>query len=394
MFQLEDGREHLYQWDLDRKILVSDPNITEVHFCNRTSDCSLVVETYTVDGQLYADIPNILLQQHFDIRAFAYCEGYTKVEQLFKVKARSKPADYVYTETEVRTWDRLEQEMQETMQKGFVELAQLANMSYSNALRKTMSGNAINITDASPNEHMMYVKVRRKNYFDIDTLEPRYGATIDVNNNQLTVTTSYAEYPGCRCQVQDKNMYGKSVTISFSYEVLNQWSGDETYKKCRPTMELAVYNKYDDRLVYKILRGALVATESLSLTVDLPAYEDGMYTTISFHVSNSVDGSTKEKGRQVVFSDIQLEDGTAVTTWTPYVKDLSKVKINKYVNWILREQYSASADGSVFGVTSDDATVRLVSDTQGTIIDCTYNRDINKAYDQLAQAIRRLGGSV
>lgn len=107
MFLLEDGRKHLYQWDLNRRIQVEDPTIAEVHFCNRTDDCALVVETYTddtYDGKTYADIPNIILQQPWDIRAYAYCtDGYTKIEEVFEVKARTRPTDYVYTETEVYT---------------------------------------------------------------------------------------------------------------------------------------------------------------------------------------------------------------------------------------------------------------------------------------------------
>ena len=117
MFLLEDGREHLFQWDINRRIQVEDPTITEVHFCNRTDECSLVVDTYTddtYDGKVYADIPNIILQQPWDIRVYAYCTGgYTKVEEVFEVKARSKPADYVYTETEIRDFDTLSEELNE-----------------------------------------------------------------------------------------------------------------------------------------------------------------------------------------------------------------------------------------------------------------------------------------
>lgn len=116
MFILEDGREHLYQWDIDRRLQVEDATITEVHFCNKTDDCSLVVKTYTddtYDGKVYADIPNILLQETWDIRVYAYCGGkYTKVEDRFKVKARTKPSDYVYTETEVVNYETLLNKME------------------------------------------------------------------------------------------------------------------------------------------------------------------------------------------------------------------------------------------------------------------------------------------
>lgn len=118
MFTLQDGREHLYQWDVDRYIIVNDPNICEVHFCNRTSDCSLVVEVK--DG--LAAIPNIILQDARPIRAYAYCDDkYTLTEQQFAVKARTKPADYVYTETEVKSYEYLDAKLKEIEEQGFSE---------------------------------------------------------------------------------------------------------------------------------------------------------------------------------------------------------------------------------------------------------------------------------
>lgn len=99
MFRIADGREHFYQWDIDRQIIVEDPTIAQVHFCNRTDDCSLVTEVK--DGR--ADVPNILLQSSYDIRVFGYDGKATLYEKKFKVSARTRPADYVYTETEIRT---------------------------------------------------------------------------------------------------------------------------------------------------------------------------------------------------------------------------------------------------------------------------------------------------
>lgn len=103
MFTLLDGRECFYQWDSDVQIVVSDPTVSEVHFCNRTDDCSLVVE---VKDKL-VNVPNILLQSDFPIRVYAFCDTYTKIERIFKVCKRSRPADYLYTETEVLNYDSL-----------------------------------------------------------------------------------------------------------------------------------------------------------------------------------------------------------------------------------------------------------------------------------------------
>ena len=127
MFLLEDGREHLFQWDLNRRVIVEDPTVKEVHFCNRTDECSLVVEVEETaifaDGKettlRTANIPNIILQQPWDIRVYAVCtDGYTKVEETFKVKARTKPSDYVYTETELKNYDDLVKRIDEIEKNG------------------------------------------------------------------------------------------------------------------------------------------------------------------------------------------------------------------------------------------------------------------------------------
>ena len=99
MFKIADGREHFYQWDLDRQVIVEDRSITEVHFCNRTDECSLVVEV--IDG--LANVPNILLQNSFDIRVFGYDGKATLYDEKFKVKPRTQPSDYVYTETAIKS---------------------------------------------------------------------------------------------------------------------------------------------------------------------------------------------------------------------------------------------------------------------------------------------------
>ena len=115
MFRIADGREHFYQWDLDRQIIVDDPSIAEVHFCNRTEDVSLVVEV--VNG--LANVPNILLQSSFDMRVFGYDGKATRYDAVFKVKAKTKPSDYVYTETEIKSYEYLENKIREIEEQGW-----------------------------------------------------------------------------------------------------------------------------------------------------------------------------------------------------------------------------------------------------------------------------------
>lgn len=111
MFRIYDGREHFYQWDLDRQLIVDDRSITQVHYCNRTGDCALVVECYQLNGQWVADVPNLLLQDSWRIRVYAYDGNATRYDACFEVKARTKPDTYVYTETEIQTYEKLEEQI-------------------------------------------------------------------------------------------------------------------------------------------------------------------------------------------------------------------------------------------------------------------------------------------
>lgn len=109
MFKIYDGREHFWQWDLNQKLIVEDPTINEVHFSNRADEDSLPVEVYEENGLRLANVPNIFLQEDLKIKAYAYSVDHTKHEAWFYVTTKSKPADYVYTETEVKSWEALEQ---------------------------------------------------------------------------------------------------------------------------------------------------------------------------------------------------------------------------------------------------------------------------------------------
>lgn len=118
MFKIYDGRSQFYQWDIDRKLIVEDASVTEVHFCNRTDDCSLVCEVYDLDGLRVADVPNILLQQDWRINVYAYDSNYTKHCEKYDVVKRSKPADYVYTETEIKNYDDLVERVDQIEKNG------------------------------------------------------------------------------------------------------------------------------------------------------------------------------------------------------------------------------------------------------------------------------------
>lgn len=116
-FKIADGREHFYQWDLNRQVVVLDPTIEEVHFSNKSEKEALVVNV--VDG--LANVPNILLQQCFNIRVYAVEDDVTLYETVFELIARPKPSNYVYEETEIKSYEYLENKLNEIEEKGFSE---------------------------------------------------------------------------------------------------------------------------------------------------------------------------------------------------------------------------------------------------------------------------------
>lgn len=98
----------LYQWDKGRRLKifpVQNCTIEKVHFVNPDSDTAMVVKVVTEGGRMFAPIPNILLTYQWDIKAYAVmttAEGdVTVCKDMFNVRKRQKPADYIYTETEV-----------------------------------------------------------------------------------------------------------------------------------------------------------------------------------------------------------------------------------------------------------------------------------------------------
>ena len=145
MFKILDGRSQFYQWDLDRKLIVEDASINEVHFGNRTDNISLVCEVYELDGMRVADVPNILLQENWRINVYAYDINYTKYDAAFDVVKRSKPADYVYTETEIKNYDDLLKRVEQLENNGISDEAVAA------AVEKYLAANPIEIPVASVN---------------------------------------------------------------------------------------------------------------------------------------------------------------------------------------------------------------------------------------------------
>lgn len=103
--------ETIYQWDVSRTVDVDAD--CEVHFALQGEPQALIVSSSL--GK--ASIPNILLQDGRDIIAWKVQEDKTVETKRIAVMRRAKPADYVYTETEIITFETLVAEVREAVAK-------------------------------------------------------------------------------------------------------------------------------------------------------------------------------------------------------------------------------------------------------------------------------------
>lgn len=113
---------YFYQWDLERKLIVEDGGVcSQVHFCNGTAEALVCLVRDEGDIRV-VDVPNILLQQDAAVRAYLYtvAEDGTRTRSVhrFPVIARSRPAEYVYTETEALNYAYLDKRLQDLEGEG------------------------------------------------------------------------------------------------------------------------------------------------------------------------------------------------------------------------------------------------------------------------------------
>ncbi len=117
------SRDSFYQWDVNQRITSTKiKEGDEVHFANDRSGEAFVVKAYKHNHVVVADVPNILLQQTNKILVYRYvtdgASEHTVNEKVFDVLARPKPSDYIYTETEILSYETLDERITKLEKNG------------------------------------------------------------------------------------------------------------------------------------------------------------------------------------------------------------------------------------------------------------------------------------
>lgn len=108
--ELSNGQLKFWQWDTKQKVKVPE-GVPTVHFKFGSSAVKFPVTDQWVD------VPDELLQTGKDIYLWTYDEDHTLDAARIPVEKRPKPADYVYTPTEIKTWESLDARI-EALEKG------------------------------------------------------------------------------------------------------------------------------------------------------------------------------------------------------------------------------------------------------------------------------------
>lgn len=294
MFKILDGRNKFYQWDKNRKLIVEDKSINEVHFCNRYGNTSIIRNTYEVEGLTLVDVPNVILQESFALHVYAFDAEYTKQEDVFNIVARTKPEDYINTEEDIRLWDELAEKLIDLENKVDGEGIQAAVIQY--------------LTDNPPEAGATREEAAQieQNKTDIEELQ-REVAAIEIPDVSNFATTGYVDekiadidFP----EGADLTGYAKKTYV------------DDAIKNIKhPTPDLSGYAKTSDLTNYA-KKSDIPSTSGLATTqyvdeaiegIDLSGVDNAYYLDLTS--TSNIAQSCAE--RHLLFINAFLEDGKA-----------------------------------------------------------------------------------
>jgi hypothetical protein len=228
-----------------------------------------------------------------------------------------------------------------------------------NAIKGNASGAVIKLSDVSPLEHTLKVKMEAAEGVKLPKLKVTGKNLFDPS---FLIAEGAVEQDGgwyfAGCTTKHPVVYrghGQPGQIAISYKV-QMPSGGQRFR---------VYY-IGDTNPYSI--GAVTSPDSLT---------EVKVVTSSTRTLDRIELDYGSSGIETYFKDIQFEYGS-ITPYEPFVG----------------AEYTPNSDGTVNGVKSIYPNMVLKTDTNGVTIDAEYNRDLNKAYDALTDAIKALGGTI
>lgn len=233
-----------------------------------------------------------------------------------------------------------------------------ANNSFSGALRGSASGEAVRLTDVSPIEHEIKIK--------------------------LTAESNHSDFSGVTLKRYGKNLLPypyKNTNIDYTFNGIN-------YKvKSDGTV---VLNGTANEQSYFILAG-LVLNKGVYYLSGCPSGGQGSTYSIYFQYDNfSYYKADYGSGVKIDINEkkncaVAITIGKNTTVSNLIFKPMLEVgsKLTDFEERRTAVAYTPAVDGTVTGVTSISPDMTFLSDTDGIIINAEYNKDLNKAISEL-----------
>ncbi|MBR5157916.1 MAG: hypothetical protein IKW59_09145 [Clostridia bacterium] len=237
-------------------------------------------------------------------------------------------------------------------------------------------------TDWKPYIDINAVKVKAfsKNFLDIPNYANASTATANfiIKDNTITIERIADSTASASSMVWDLGNYdsyiGKTLTVSCNLDALG---GSDT--NTLGAIVIMQGNPFGANPTTALVRTINLKVDDVGAKIAVPITipeqtEKGKPLVVRLYLYNG-----KEIGDYLTISDLQVELGETSTEYEPYIAPV---------------EYEVNADGTVNGVKSIYPNMTLYADANGALIDCEYNRDINKAFAEMANAIIALGGTI
>lgn len=152
--KLKDEKESfLYQWDLGRDVVITPKagyHVDSVEYWNGTTELAPEGVIREEDGLIVSEIPNEFLQSENSIHVRAVMrDGDDRriiKREILTVIPCAKPAGYIYTPTEIKTWNELDERLKKLEEGGAVGSLVFNDDGSGNITISTTSG-TLRITD-------------------------------------------------------------------------------------------------------------------------------------------------------------------------------------------------------------------------------------------------------
>ncbi len=235
-----------------------------------------------------------------------------------------------------------------------------------NAVKGYLSGTVVFADDVSPVEHEQAVWVHGKNLLKNTAVTQTIdGVTFTVNSDGSVTANGTA---GANAPVRYN--LGEAVLPPGKYLVSGQSEGI--------TASFVMYSDQNgnNHQQHSGKDAELTLTKTAKINVYFVVMESSTVSNIRAYPMIRLDSVTD-------------------ANYEPYI-DPSTVTVTRYgADAADRSQnYTPTADGTVPGITSLSPNMTILTDTEGVIVECEYNRDTNKVIEKLTNAIKALGGTI